>query len=121
MDMPPSELAAPAEGAPAEGAPAEGEPAEGDVDVEEVIGVLKELVESGEITEDEAASAVEQMMGDPGAADAGLEQVDAGGEEVDPAEVEAALSELIEEGKISPDDVAAMLGEIESAAGGAQA
>lgn len=77
-----------------------------DITPDEVAGAIDQLVQSGEITEDEANQLVSEITGgDAGAAGA------AG--DVSPEDVATALQAAVESGELKPEDVQQVLSELE--------
>ena len=77
----------------------------GDISPEDVADAIDSLVESGEITEDEADQLVQEIVGTDAAA--------AGGADVSPDEIATALQEAVSSGQLSPEDVQQVLTELE--------
>ena len=77
-----------------------------DITPEEVAGAIDTLVQSGEITEDEADQLVQEIAGDEGAA-AGAEG------DVSPEEIATVLQQAVESGDLKPEDVQQVLTELE--------
>jgi len=98
------------EGALPEGAMPEGVEAgeAGDVTAEEVMEALTQLIDSGEITEEQAQEIVNELSGDEATGDG----------EFTEEEMEAALSQLIESGEVSPEDLEALMGSLGGEEGG---
>ena len=82
-----------------------------DITAEDVAGAIDSLVESGEITEDEADQLVAEIVGgDAGAAGAAGA---AGGEEVSPEAIATALQDAVASGELKPEEVQQVLSELE--------
>ena len=77
-----------------------------DITPEEVAGAIDTLVQSGEITEDEADQLVQEI--------AGGEEAAAGAEgDVSPEEIATVLQQAVESGDLKPEDVQQVLTELE--------
>lgn len=79
-----------------------------DITAEDVADALDTLVESGEITDDEADQLVQEIVGGEAGGEAG-----AGDEGVSPEEVATALEQAVSTGELSPEDVQQVLTELE--------
>ena len=110
-ELPEGAAQAPVEGAGgveavegAEGAEgAEGvEGAEGEITAEEVMEALTQLVDSGEITEEQAQEIVNELSGDEATGDG----------EFSEEELETALSQLLESGELTPEDLQTLAGAV---------
>lgn len=76
-----------------------------DVTPEQVAEAIDSLVDSGEITEDEADQLVQEIVSDGGAGEKD--------DNVSPEEIATALQEAVESGEIKPEDVQQVLTELE--------
>ena len=74
-----------------------------DIKPEDVAEAIDQLVQSGEITEDEADELVKEIVADEGEGDGS----------VSPEEIATALQEAVESGDLKPEDVQAVLTELE--------
>lgn len=90
------------------------EPAE-DITPDDVADALDTLVESGEITEDEADQLVQEIVGDDAGGEAAGAAGDAGGAEgdVSPEDIANVLQEAVSSGELTPADVQQVLTELE--------
>lgn len=79
-----------------------------DITPEEVAGAIDQLVQRGEITEQEADQLVQEITGD-----AGGEGAAAGGD-VSPEAVATAIQEAVQSGELKPEDAQAVLSELEN-------
>ena len=79
----------------------------GDITADDVADALDSLVESGEITEDEADQLVQEMVGGEGGEGAGA------GEEVSPEQIATALQDAVASGELKPEEVQQVLTELE--------
>ena len=77
----------------------------GDITADDVADALDSLVESGEITEDEADQLVQEMVGGEGGEGAG--------EEVSPEQIATALQDAVASGELKPEEVQQVLTELE--------
>jgi polyhydroxyalkanoate synthesis regulator phasin len=81
-----------------------------DITVDDVADALDTLVQSGEITEDEADQLVQEIVdGDVGGAEVGA----AGGEDVSPEAIATALQDAVASGELKPEEVQQVLTELE--------
>jgi polyhydroxyalkanoate synthesis regulator phasin len=80
-----------------------------DITVDDVADAIDSLVQSGEITEDEADQLVQEIVdGEAGAAEG------AGGEDVSPEQIATALQEAVASGELKPEEVQQVLTELEN-------
>ena len=82
----------------------------GEITVDDVADAIDTLVESGEITEDEADQLVQEIAGETATAGA----AGTGDPQVSPEEVADALQSAVASGDLKPEDVQAVLGELEN-------
>ena len=82
----------------------------GDITVDDVADALDTLVDSGEITEDEADALVSEIVG--GDAAGGADGA-GGDEEVSPEAIATALQEAVASGELQPEEVQQVLTELE--------
>ena len=82
----------------------------GEITVDDVADAIDTLVESGEITEDEADQLVQEIAGETATAGS----AGTGDPQVSPEEVADALQSAVASGDLKPEDVQAVLGELES-------
>lgn len=79
----------------------------GDITADDIADALDALVQSGEITEDEADQLVQEMVGGAGGEGAGA------GEEISPEQIATALQDAVASGELKPEEVQQVLTELE--------
>jgi len=84
----------------------------GDISPDDVADAIDTLVQSGEITEDEADQLVQEIVGGDAGAGADGDGDGAAGD-VNPEEIATALQEAVASGELTPQDVQQVLGELE--------